>query len=304
MIVAVSHDRGRTWNDLQVLAHRFIEYSWPKIVTEGDSVHVTYQGEIGWDKNIYVVGSDDRGMHWTDENAVPLVDMSLPYGPATSNGSLYIAITVRGANASWQPTILQTSDLGKTWDVTETDIPSDRIAFICEARISGGEIRVLTTAGYSKSSLHEFDWSIPNADIPCGTFLGSDSTLHVFRQPGALVRQSSFDDGDNWTERIVVLESTNKGIRDYGVGFENDDIVVVYSERKSADQYESQELYFVVSNNGGVTWSTPQRITDHTNELAIPLFALVVSLFVFLTLLIVWLLRELVRAHRKLPIRF
>lgn len=308
VVVSVSHDQGRSWRSPNTLANHALDVSsWLNIVAEGDFAYVTYHGGGGLGSiHMNVVGSDDCGLHWGEERRVPFVDGFPRYGSAISNGTLYIAITLPSFYAPGQPYLYQTSDFGQSWDIAKIDLVADIGPIISSAQINEGEIGILSDVGYLESPLDDFNWTDPNEDVSCCMLLESGGTLHAFElnYSSGLYRQSSFDAGHNWTTPAMILEKTDRGPRDYDADVQGGNIAVVWTERKSGDQSENEEVYLIMSNDKGITWNVPQRITDNTNELAIPLFALVVALLMFMTLVLMWFLKELIHARRKLPINF
>ena len=304
--VAVSHDQGSTWDaPRRVATHPYSPVDLLDIQAEDDLVFITYVMRstlLMSGEHLFVTSSEDRGINWSEVRGVP-ENARAPYSSQLIDGVLFVStcLDFGDNNLSF---LLSTSDFGATWTSSEIGNPQDSGVCALDMTIMDGQIGILSYGGYTRADVESLNWSRLDSNATGFRLLRSGGSLLAFeysRDDGIYVRLGS-DDGIEWGQKFRLLEFNENYQRVNDMRSFGSEVALVWVERRGAEEFRSEEVYLKVSHDSGTTWSDPIRATDHYSELAVPLFAVSVSLFLMVTPLTIWSWRALARARRERPI--
>jgi hypothetical protein len=270
--VSRSTDKGVTWDTNFVIqsdsSSVFHDKEWIGVGPDG-TVYVTWarfqfqpKGKTGLGNYqaspIVISESHDLGETWSTPKVIsgPFAQFSTPvaYDDATSDGILYVSYeewnNPVGRNGG-RAMVAKSTDGGETWTQhfvgRVNDLPSP---------LPHGAFRVA---------------SYPVLDV------GDDGTLHMLWsnwQGGSadIVYTRSEDEGASWTRPVTISQETTKSDQFFQWIDASDDFLHVgFVDRQYTDDVLLDHSY-VVSTDGGDTWSQTERVTTASSRSDASLF--------------------------------
>jgi len=308
LMFAISHDQGMNWGTPRILAtHRDFIVMSLKVVAEGDRVVVLYMTKLSMpmSSSSLMIVSENRGDDWSRPRYVPKGAGNV-YDAVIVDSALYISFCYWQGGGDDVSFLLFSPDWGTTWNESRIgqDITGDFCAF--DLKIRNGMIGVLAEEGYTHSALVDLNWSHLNQNVSGWRLLDSDEALLAlsYSHDDGIYAQLSYDEGEEWTVKIPILELNERYQRNFNAESSGGDVAFVWIEKREATEFMTEEVFLMVSHDFGVTWSEPTRITDHVSELALPLFVVTVLVLLLMTVLMIWSFGEFIRARRRRPILF
>src|SRR4051812_1783808 len=247
-----STDHGETWTEP---VHVYGNVSWtdkPEITSSasGRHVYVSWNGPQGGD--LYVGISHDFGETWTQKKLTSDKRYYYAYdarvlGDGTvvfSESSIQYAGLTNVAGEVWNHAIIS-RDRGKTWEnvvVAKTAVGENCIADGCKPDFYIGQSSVV---GDSPNHL-VFGYEGP-------TTPGGAQQVYV---------STSSDEGRTWSAGVPLSVNRENATQPRLASSGGGNVRIWYMQTADGDNPDAWNVWYRSSSNGGVTWSSPVKISD------------------------------------------
>jgi len=268
-----SIDEGVTWSPNKRLTNNAGDSSYAAIAVDGSNIYVVWSDDISGNYEIYFKKSIDGGATWSTNKRLTYTG----YLPAIAvDGSNVYVVWNNHTGRHWEIYFKMSDDGGVTWSTNKrltyaAGISNNNNPVIA---VDGSNIYVVweddTPQIYFKKSVDGgATWSTNKrltnsargSDYPAIAVGGSN--IYVVWEDDTpwneeIYFKTSADGGATWTANKRLTNNAGYSTNPV-IAVDGSNIYVVWED----DTPGNWEIYFKMSDDGGVTWSTNKRLTNN-----------------------------------------
>jgi len=239
-----SVDNGRTWTEDKRLTNSQSHKAIPKIICFGNVLHIVWEDMRDGSSQVYYKRSEDGGETWTEDKRLSfgLDATEFPSITTTDGHNLYVVFIGRTTDV-YNLYITTSTDNGNNWCIPY--LLSTKTVCSDPWYIGGTMPNIIS----DKNGIHVF-WTV---------YEGKNGEIYYKR---------SEDGGKTWSDEINLSNTPKESYGPYVVS-DKDGLHLFYNENEEEPEEELFVLFVIYyrrSEDGGKTWTLPQRLTEVDNR--------------------------------------
>lgn len=289
LFYARSIDGGTTWTTKQLTQNEGDSSSPALAIDSKDTLHVVYEDDTEYPREIYYTKSANGGESWTTQRLTQSKDHNwYPDIAVANNGDLHV-VCMRGAlmlgGTPNEVYYIKSTDSGAAWTTKRLTFNKGYSKFPAIATDAKRSVHVVwrddTTKAYElyyKRSVNGLSWTTKRLSNTNDTYwleheepdIAVDSKNHVhviMRQDigydSCVAYKRSANGGATWNSGLINLTPDSTHIfqqTPYLYVDSSDKIYVAWYDSQSKP-FGNTDIHFKTSSDGGASWGPDQRIT-------------------------------------------